>query len=122
MTVEETEEQTDEVDASVTVGEVSSDEDETDEEVEPEPVDDTSPDDKIYLYRVPVEVEGNTITSVYDVKSGGNGYLTYYGVNQHVVITDKAVPHLHKDEVNVKVEELTRGEVEASDDLVRDFV
>lgn len=110
MSSEETEEQHDEADVTV------------DNEVDAEPESSESSGDKVYLYRIPVEVTGNSIEAIYNASSGGKRYLSYYSVNQHVVITDKASPQFHKNEVNATVEELTRGEVEASDNLVRDFV
>lgn len=82
---------------------------------------DTSSEDKVYIYTIPVEVEGNTITAVYDPTRGGREYLSYYSPSKYVFITDKASPHLHREQVNVQVEEVTRGEVEASDNIRRDF-
>jgi len=119
MSSEKTAEQDDE---NVIAVETTDDSEDEVEEVTTEVESSESLDDKVYLYRIPVEVTGNTIKAVYKPSGGGKGYLSHYSINQHVVITDKTSPQFHKDEVNVTVEELTRGEVEASDNLVRDFV
>lgn len=81
-----------------------------------------SGDDTLYLYRIPLEVNDGVKEATYSVNSDGKGYLSYYGANQHVVITETASGHLHRDNVNAQVEELTRAEVEESEDLVSDFV
>lgn len=78
--------------------------------------------DTAYLYRIPLEVNGSTREAAYDVTEDGTNYLSYYSANEHVVITDTATGYLHRDDVNVYVEELDLSEVESSDSLSEDFV
>jgi hypothetical protein len=91
-------------------------------ESEDEPEEDTtSPDDKVYIYTIPVERIDGALKAVYTPTRGGMEYFSYYSPNKHVFITDKPSPQLHKKEVNVTVEETTREVVESSNSLVRDF-
>lgn len=75
-----------------------------------------------YLYRIPLEVNGDTREAAYDVSEDGTNYLSYYSGTEHIVITDTATGYLHREDVNVHVEELDKSEVESSDNLSEDFV
>lgn len=79
------------------------------------------PEETVYLYRIPLETNGVSKEAAYSAGEVDDRYLTYFGTTECVVIQGTAAGHLHRDDVNAKVEELSKAEVEASDNLREDF-
>jgi len=59
-----------------------------------------------YKYTVPLEDDGGIERPAYS--TAGPGETVYVSVQPHtkVVVSSKSIPHLHKDSVNVQVEEV----------------
>lgn len=102
--------------------EAENEEEET--EVEEETVDtqdDDTAEGTVYRYRIPLEYEDGIASPSYDPSIQGGLYLYHYGTNYLTVIQGGGAGHLHRDNVNVQVDEFDAEEVESSDSLIDDY-
>lgn len=74
--------------------------------------------DTVVKYRIPLETVDGVDKPVYKVNVNGQLYMYHYGTDTLTVIQEKGSGHLHKDGVNVGIEELPKDEVENTEDLV----
>jgi len=68
-----------------------------------------------YKYTVPLEDDGGIERPAYS--TAGPGETVYVSVQPHtkVVVSSKSIPHLHKNSVNVQVEEVRLNDYVSGD-------
>lgn len=76
---------------------------------------------KAYKYAIPLGDEGGTEAPTYSVPDMNQCLEVTYGSSHYVVVVEDAIPHLHKDSVNVGVSEVpireyTEGTPEGGDE------
>jgi len=68
--------------------------------------------EKVYKYTVPLENDSGSDRPAYEPTYSNEVYVNHYKANTLVVIQDESVPHFHKDDVNVGVEEVNKEDYE----------
>lgn len=69
-----------------------------------------------YKYSIPLVESSGVESPAYSVQTDGNILSTSYPLGKKIVVVDTAVPHLHKDSVNVGVEEVNVSEYKEQED------
>jgi hypothetical protein len=69
-----------------------------------------SPQETAYKYTIPLEEDDGVERPVYSTSGGGDTFQSLIMPDAKVVVSAEAIPHLHKDSVNVQTEEVSLEE------------
>jgi len=65
-----------------------------------------SPQETAYKYTIPLEEDDGVERPAYSTSGGGETFQSLMMPDAKVVVSEEVILHLHKDSVNVKIEEV----------------